>query len=344
MCRHDRRMTILVLAALAPLSQSLRGGPDGPPPEELRQAAERGLRLVEKAARKYPEHRSCFSCHHQTLPALAVATARDHGLPADEAVLAEQAEFSHGSFESRARRMLEGEGVGGTSMTVGYGLWMLDIARARPDDTTAAMVTFLLKHQKPDGSWERFTSRPPLEDSNLTCTVLAARFLPRYAAAEQRAAADAAVSRARAWLLAATPGEAQEDRNAWLGGLQLLGAPPGLLASARSRVLAAQREDGGWAQLPGMESDAYATGQTLFVLGQAGLAPSAPVYRRGLAFLLAAQREDGSWLVESRSKPIQTFFDNGDPHGKDQFISIAATSWATTALALALPPGRVRRL
>ena len=40
-----------------------------------------------------------------------------------------------------------------------------------------------------------------------------------------------------------------------------------------------------------------------------------------------------SWLVKTRSKPIQKFFDNGDPHGKNQFISISATSWATAALA-----------
>ena len=30
--------------------------------------------------------------------------------------------------------------------------------------------------------------------------------------------------------------------------------------------------------------------------------------------------------------PIK-FFDNGDPYGKNQFISISATSWATAALA-----------
>ena len=32
-----------------------------------------------------------------------------------------------------------------------------------------------------------------------------------------------------------------------------------------------------------------------------------------------------------------TYFESGFPHGKDQFISIAASSWATTALALSLP-------
>ena len=51
------------------------------------------------------------------------------------------------------------------------------------------------------------------------------------------------------------------------------------------------------------------------------------------SYLLKNQKEDGSWLVKTRSKPIQKFFDNGDPHGKNQFISISATSWATAALA-----------
>jgi hypothetical protein len=33
------------------------------------------------------------------------------------------------------------------------------------------------------------------------------------------------------------------------------------------------------------------------------------------------------------------FFDNGDPHGKSQFISFAATGWAVLAL-LETVPGR----
>jgi len=60
-----------------------------------------------------------------------------------------------------------------------------------------------------------------------------------------------------------------------------------------------------------------------------------PVINRARSYLLRTQKEDGSWFVKSRSKPIQKFFDSGDPHGKDQFISMAATSWATAALAKA---------
>ncbi len=41
--------------------------------------------------------------------------------------------------------------------------------------------------------------------------------------------------------------------------------------------------------------------------------------------------------VKTRAKPFQTHFESGFPHGKDQFISIAASSWATMALVLTLP-------
>src|SRR5207253_2388584 len=79
------------------------------------------------------------------------------------------------------------------------------------------------------------------------------------------------------------------------------------------------------------------TGSALVVLHQAGkMSVKDPVYQRGLKFLLAGQLADGSWRVRTRSKPVQTYFESGFPHGKDQFISIAASGWATTALALAL--------
>ena len=299
---------------------------------QIQTAVSRGLTVAQKAAASYPKHRNCFSCHHQTLPMLAMVTARSGGIEIDRELLQAQAEFTHQSFAERKDAMKEGKGIGGTSMTVGYGLWALDLAGGKPDDTTEAMVTFLLKSQHDDGRWARFTSRPPLEDSNVTCTVLAAYGMQKYASEAQRADVEAAIARAKLWLAGAAI-ESQEDRAAKLWGLHLLGGEPDKLESARDAVLAAQREDGGWSQLEGMASDAYATGQSLFVLRESGLATSDPAYERGVRFLLRSQCEDGSWLVETRSKPIQTFFDNGDPHGKHQFISIPATSWAVAALA-----------
>jgi hypothetical protein len=63
-----------------------------------------------------------------------------------------------------------------------------------------------------------------------------------------------------------------------------------------------------------------------------GLAVTDPVYRRGMQFLLDSQLEDGSWYVRTRVIPVQPYFDSEFPHGTDQFISAAATNWATMAL------------
>ncbi|HET8675890.1 MAG TPA: hypothetical protein VFO63_08900 [Blastocatellia bacterium] len=51
--------------------------------------------------------------------------------------------------------------------------------------------------------------------------------------------------------------------------------------------------------------------------------------------MLKTQREDGSWLVQTRAIPLQRYFESSFPHGKNQWISAAATSWATMALAFA---------
>jgi squalene cyclase len=103
-----------------------------------------------------------------------------------------------------------------------------------------------------------------------------------------------------------------------------------------NELICLQRADGGWAQIPALGSDAYATGQALTALAEAGgLKASDPVYQRGIRFLLETQLADGSWYVRSRAYPVQPYFDSEFPHDRDQFISAAATNWATIALTLA---------
>jgi hypothetical protein len=116
-------------------------------------------------------------------------------------------------------------------------------------------------------------------------------------------------------------------------GLAWAGADKQPLSEAVRAVAAEQRGDGGWAQLPWLQSDAYATGQTLVALHEAGMAVRDPVYQRGVHYLLDHQMKDGSWWVKTRSMPGQTPFDSGFPHGADQWISVTATNWSTIALA-----------
>jgi len=144
----------------------------------------------------------------------------------------------------------------------------------------------------------------------------------------------------RQWMLK-TGAQETEDRVFRLRALQAAAASINDIRNAAQELLKTQRADGGWAQLAKMDSDAYATGTALVALHQAGGVPAADsAYRNGLRFLLAKQLDDGSWHVPSRSEPIQTYYESGYPHGEDQFISITAAGWATTALALALPASR----
>jgi N-acyl-D-amino-acid deacylase len=225
-----------------------------------------------------------------------------------------------------------GRGIGGRAMNVGYGLWALRLADWKADETTEAMVTYLMKTQSADGHWEGQVKRPPLEESFVTATVLSCAGMQKYANAAQQPEIKAALAKAKRWLQQA-PVNGQEDRAAKLWGMHLLECGEEPLRAARKQVVTAQRTDGGWAQMDGMDSDAYATGQTLYVLHATGLPCSDPAYQRGVQFLLKTQAKDGSWHVKTRSRPIQEYFDNGDPYGRDQFISIPATAWALAALA-----------
>ncbi len=298
-----------------------------------------GLRALEKGTLNYAEQRSCFTCHHQTLPLLAQATARKHGFKINEEVFENQTRFTHESFKERHDSLRRGTGIGGKSMTVGFALWALDLAKWKSDETTEAMAAYLLKTQEKDGRFFTNSTRPPLEDSPATSATIAAYFLQRFATDAQKAAAEESVEKARHWLFDYKP-DRQEDRNSQLWGMHLLDASDEDIAAARKAVLASQQDDGGWSQLPDMASDSYATGQALWMLQESGLATSDPAYQRGVRLLLDSQQEDGSWLVKTRSKPIQRHFESGFPHGKDQFISICGTSWAVAALAATQPPLR----
>jgi hypothetical protein len=110
----------------------------------------------------------------------------------------------------------------------------------------------------------------------------------------------------------------------------------------RETLIKMQNQDGGWGYQAGRESEAYSTATALLILAQtksgyskSGLVHEEPLLSKGLQYLIDTQHKDGSWHVSSRANPVQEFFDNGDPHETDQFISMQATAWAVAALASA---------
>jgi N-acyl-D-amino-acid deacylase len=329
-------------ALLAGLALAALARADGPDPA-VKAAIEKGLKRIEAGAGNYPTHRQCFSCHHQAMAVFSLTAARQRGFAVDADLLDAQVEFSLKTFHNR-EQIAKGRGVGGDSTAVGYVLNTLAAADHPADDTTAALVQYLLARQNRDGSWPVPAQRPPTMQSLFTNTALGLYALRRYGPARAEAGdeahrkrIDAALGKARDFLVNGKP-ETTEDRVFRLRGLVWAGAEAKDVAGARDRLLEDQRDDGSWAQLAGLAGDAYATGTALVALRQAGLEAGHDAYRKGVKYLLDSQREDGSWVVQTRSKPLQVYFDNGDAGGKSQFISFAATNWAVLALLETIPP------
>jgi len=330
-------------------------------PTTPRDAVARSLALLERAARNYPRHRDCFACHHQSFPLLVQVEGRRIGLRPDEPTRQAISRFTRDWFSQRQPELRAGQSIDGRAITVAYGLWTLEMAEV-DDPVTDAMVDYLLKVQRADGAWEPEALRPPAEESKAFVTALALRGLhrasrrkpgqapPIHPASPQAVDRDASLARAaeRAfdWLTANAAAAIQhasidDQAGQLLSYVWRADRFPGDKAPLRSarmqawtdRLASLQGDNGGWAQRAGMESDPYATGLALWTLAESGFDVRSQPFRRGAEYLRARQAADGSWHTRSRCEPFQPFFDNGDPYGRDQFLSLMATGWAAAALA-----------
>jgi len=304
------------------------------PAASAREAVTRSLPLLQKSDSVFLKKSGCVSCHNNTLTAVTISAVRKRGLSIDERAARENVKKIAAYIDSWRERAVQGVGIPGDSDTVSYILVGLAAENHAPDETTDAMARFVKGQQFPEGQWRVFAHRPPIESSDIQVTAVSLRALQTYGPKALRVEFQAAIKRAASWLVKAQP-QMTEDRVFQLLGLRWagVGLNHAVIRKGVKGLLANQRPDGGWSQIPSLASDAYATGQVLVALKEAGLPATDPAYKRGIGFLLKTQLEDGSWYVKSRAIPFQPFFESGFPHGHDQWVSNAATNWATQALA-----------
>ncbi len=260
--------------------------------------------------------------------------ARTRGFAVDERLAAQEQEDVAAFFAAKPEILL---GQGLDPLLAAWTLWGWEAEGRAPDHLSDALVHYLVLLQAADGSWKTPGYRPPADGSHFTFTALALRGLQTYGPPGRRAEIDQRIDRARIWLLN-TAAEETEDKIWQLLGLHWSAACAAPIRKAADRLLSEQRTDGGWAQLPTLPSDAYATGEVLYALHAAGvITASHSAYQRGLAYLLRTQLADGSWFVPTRTFPVIPYFNFDFPHGRAQFISTSATCWATMALLTSKP-------
>jgi ankyrin repeat protein len=344
--RHNGPVVALLekAGARAEAAKAVTAGGASPraaaPASSPRDAVARSLPLLQRSDVTFLKKSGCVSCHNNTITAMSVAAARAKGVAVDETIARQQRTAIGTYMDSWRDRLLEGMGIPGDNDTVSYILLGLAAEAYPADAATDAAAFYLVRQQMADGRFRILAHRPPIESSDFEVTALTMRALQLYAPQSNRRAFDGVIRRASAWLQRSTP-TTTEDRVFQLLASGWSGAPESAKQSAARSLLAGQRPDGGWSQLPSLDSDAYATGQALYALAESGaLSVNDPAYARGVGFLLSTQHADGSWYVASRAIALQPHFDAEFPYGREQFISAAATNWATLALTESIGKAR----
>ncbi len=302
----------------------------------LRTSVEKAIAAIQKSQPQFVKVSGCVSCHHQFLPSMAFAAARRKSLYVDEKIADFQVKATMGMAGAFRDSLVElADAMPDMNVTGSYALIGLAAEKKPADRITDALVLNLAAKQAPDGHWMVWGFRPPIETGEIEPTALSLRALQLYAPEGKRAEYARRVEKARDWLLTATP-RTNQERAMRLLGLVWSNASREAIDRAAAELTGTQRDDGGWAQLDGLASDAYATGQAMVALQESGMTPVFRAYRKGVSFLRSTQTADGTWQVKTRSFPVQPLRDSGFPHGNDQWISASGTSWAALALTAAV--------
>ncbi len=312
-------------------------------------AVARSMKLMQQSMLAFSRGTACISCHQEGLGRMVTASAKLRGLKIDKEM--DQAQIGRLRGALNALKPLHEQAVKDpevmkqlplieiNELNSGYGWMMIGMAQSgdAPTAATAAIAEVLAKQQMPDGSWTFALPRVPMQSSVFTYTAIAARVLTVYGPKAKAAQSAQQLEMAKNWLMKA-PAATSDDLSFRLLGLKWAGANLDERKKAIAELLAAQRPDGGWAQMPNMKSDAYATGQALYALAVSGGTPtSSKEYRAGVNYLLRTQDDDGSWFVNKRAIPANNYFDAAFPHGESQYSSFNGTCWATMALLETLP-------
>jgi ankyrin repeat protein len=309
-----------------------------------RPAVERSLSALQTGMKTFASRVQCGSCHHQGLGMMALGTAQQHGFAVDKELVGSYLKqagedgkrmgpaIHQALSDPNAGKVIPGMDIRDFSIAAGY-MFSALVAQGVPTNPgLQEAAQFMAAQQSPDGHWGYAMERGPMQSSYLTVTALNLQVLHAYGSPEKSGHMANTITRARQWLLT-VPTPNTEDKSSRLLGLKWADATKEERTKVLQELLQAQRKDGGWSQQPSLASDAYATGMALYALHVGGeLSTEDPAYQRGVRFLLRTQDEDGSWYVNKAANPANIYMDAGFPHGESQYISFAATCWATMAL------------
>ena len=327
------RCSIAILA-LAILTADARAED---PDMDVKAAINRGLSFLAKDSLAWKQSKQCYECHHAPFTIWALNEGKKQGYAVDEDVLADMTSWVVG--EDFLARLIKERPAEKEEQEIVFNeaplLLALGIEAGNTNDTQDGLkklLTSVVKDQGNDGSWKRVNESRPILSSPDTLTTLALLALSAPDIPDLGIEGKTAQDRGFQWLLTAKPDDELQPVVLRLILWHRLGRPGSEWRPLEQQLRSSQREDGGWSQIPLAKSDAYATGQALYALSEAGVTKDDAVIRRAQAFLGKSQGQDGAWAMTSRA-----IMGNGKVATKFEPITHAGSAWAVMGLVRSMP-------
>ena len=299
--------------------------------KQIRDAIQKSIPYIERDGEKWIKVKKCNSCHMIPFMLWSLHEAELRGIKVHSKRLAELDDWSATAIMPQKDRKTPPKGSETQAQLLiaraGYG--------GELEERFQKMLQRVVEAQEDYGGWQaggqlptqKRSKRETAEVSTLW-NLLALRTVD--GAEEQRPKIEEAAEK---WLASSELAKNRSAKSAeWFTMRLLLEVRRGneeAIATARSELLALQREDGGWGWLTGSESDALATGPAILALTQTGLTGEDESVQKAVKFLLETQHKDGTWRVESTRardkgavKPTSVYW---------------GTTWAAIGLSQLLP-------
>ena len=336
---HIQRLVIcVVLASTVPLCAAADDVvPAAPTDVQIHAALTRAFKFIETDAQKWRADHECATCHHGAMTIFVINEVDQVGLRINRKLRDEISDWTKARFVPPPDAPpLDPNASAGSRIPSLAAAYLVAGSWGRISgltlDERSRIAKNIVERQEADGSWPPPPPKNgpvPVFESRETMTLWFAMALqqnPLVFPDDSPTITDA-YNKAVAWL-DATPVSDTTQAHALrlLFDMRRVVPPEPRIAT----LLARQNSDGGWSQVPELRSDAFATGQALWMLRTANFHADRAEFLKGVSFLLATQQEDGSWNITPRTTPERPASKNVVP------IKYFASAWATLGLTHAL--------
>jgi hypothetical protein len=299
---------------------------------DLRSTLTKAARFLQDDMRTWRDDHQCAACHHGPFALWTLSELSRQQIVVDRGYIAELTKWTRTDDmagllpKPPAGDAKEKPSASAMSRAVYLSFGVNALSDRTPE--VQAMRQRLVQHlqagQSEDGSWIGPMGRPPVLNPTIEFTLLTAVAWQPHR--DEFAELPATLDKAAAWIASQPIGESHQEmalRLMWAAGRKDAVATESL----KKRLLSLQQPDGGWRQAADMTSDAFATGQSLVALRNAGVAATDPAIQRGMQFLSRTQADNGSWPMTSRPHP-----ENGTRAGNLIPITYPGAAWGVLGL------------